>query len=53
MCGNIAITDDDLLEALEFFSVEVSTNDASVILPVTSIITLLRDSDRKSMYSWV
>jgi hypothetical protein len=46
-CADINIVDDNLLEGNEFFSVSLTVNDEVVIIPVATVLVILRDSDSK------
>lgn len=45
ICTNIAVFDDNLLEAVEFFSVDLSASDASVSIPRSTVLVIIQNSD--------
>ena len=51
-CTSISISDDPILENVEFFSVELNTSDQAVTLHLSSANITIEDNDGKSFYSW-
>lgn len=49
-CANVIITDDDIREGEETFSVTISSTDDAVLLGSSTAVVTIRDDDGKHLY---